>query len=131
MENIIQFRYFGPANAKKAGTALMLAIADKKDAMRVDLTTVKNSVGTTNQLAVANRFPILVPVAEGCVDLCAPRRVIDTSVSLHLSFPDFAVKEIKARVAALAAAFAKGEFDDQLNGFPINPTDTVNLKVTL
>ena len=129
MENIIQFRYFGPANAKKAGTALMLAMADKKDTLRVDLTTVKNSVSTTNQLAIANRFPIVAPLPVGCVDPCVPRRAIDTTVSLQLSFPDFAVGEIKARVAALAAVFAAGEFDDQLNGFPINPTDSVSLTV--
>lgn len=129
MENVLQFRYFGPANAKKAGTALMLAMADKKDVLRVDLTTVKNSVSTTNQLAIANRFPIVAPLPEGCVDPCATRRVIDTSVSLQLSFPDFAVGEIKARVAALATAFVAGEFDDQLNGFPINPTDLISLTV--
>lgn len=129
MKNVLQFRYFGPANAKKAGTALMLAMADKKDTLRIDLTTVKNSVGITNQLAIANRFPIVVPRPEGCVEPCAPRRVIDTSISVHLSFPDFAVGEIKARVAAIAAAFAAGEFDDQLNGFPINPTDSISLTV--
>lgn len=62
-------------------------------------------------------FPLVVPRPVGCVDVCAPQKVIDQSITITISHlaGSLAIKEDLKR---LADSIYAGEFDSILEGRP-------------
>lgn len=101
-----------------------------------------NTVNVQDQLAIAsvvltpksigvdihrNSFTMnrtyTIPQPAGCEDKCNTK-VVDLAVGLTLSGPLSAKSQLLAIASELIAAVNAGEFDQILDGFPANQTDT-------